>query len=238
MITKEQERQISQYLLGRKLTLDVAAEVYDHMLTQVTVLMSEGQNFEEAWESTKVSWNEEMKTIYDVWYSMDDITLLMKKLKQKHLKNTLKKALPIALLVWGIHLTILWSIPNEWIEWLQVGICLTYFILLGFWAYQNRDLFRLQRKYTNKLSIYHEYVVLPMVLGGFVGWIGNTGFWENIYHLKTSVLTFSFTWKGSFMLVGVTLMMILFYLCIIISAITIRKYRKCIEHIQPFLQKI
>ncbi|HIC8644568.1 TPA: hypothetical protein ACW7X5_001819 [Elizabethkingia meningoseptica] len=238
MITKEQERQISQYLLGRKLTLDVAAEVYDHMLTQVTVLMSEGQNFEEAWESTKVSWNEEMKTIYDVWYSMDDITLLMKKLKQKHLKNTLKKALPIALLVWVIHLTILWSIPNEWIEWLQVGICLTYFILLGFWAYQNRDLFRLQRKYTNKLSIYHEYVVLPIVLGGFVGWIGNTGMWQKLYDLKISVSIFSFGWNEGLMFGGMTLMMILFYLCIIISAITIRKYRKSIEHIQPFLQKL
>ena len=39
---------------------------------------------------TKTSWYDEMKTIYDVWYSFDDITLLMKKIKQKHMKITLK----------------------------------------------------------------------------------------------------------------------------------------------------
>ncbi|MDE5439421.1 hypothetical protein KRE40_15155 [Elizabethkingia meningoseptica] len=238
MITKEQEQQISRYLLDRKLTLDIAAEVYDHMLMQVLVLMSEGQKFKEAWENTKVSWNEEMKTIYDVWYSFDDITLLMKKLKQKHLKSALKKALPLAFLVWGIHLIVLWSIPKENVEWLQATVCIVYFALLGFWAYQNWDLFRLQRKYINKLSIYHEYVVLPMVLGGFVGWIGNSGMWQKLYDLKISVSIFSFGWNEGLMFGGMTLMMILFYLCIIISAITIRKYRKSIEHIQPFLQKI
>lgn len=43
MITVEQESIIRHYLLNKKLTLDIAAEVYDHMLTQVALLMSEGE---------------------------------------------------------------------------------------------------------------------------------------------------------------------------------------------------
>ena len=35
------------------------------------------RSFEVAWQ--KPSWYDEMKTIYDGWYSFDDITLLMKK---------------------------------------------------------------------------------------------------------------------------------------------------------------
>lgn len=99
MITVEQESIIRHYLLNKKLTLDIAAEVYDHMLTQVALLMSEGESFEVAWQKTKISWNNEMKTIYDVWYSFDDITLLMKKIKQRYLRNSFTKVFPIALLV-------------------------------------------------------------------------------------------------------------------------------------------
>ncbi len=96
MITTEQESLIRCYLLDRKLTLDIAAEIYDHMLTQVTLMISEGESFEVAWQRTKISWNDEMKTIYDVWYSFDDITLLMKKIKQRYLRSSFTKAFPIA----------------------------------------------------------------------------------------------------------------------------------------------
>ena len=54
MITTEQENLIRRYLLDKKLTLDVAAEVYDHMLTQVTVRMSEGESFDVAWQKLKL----------------------------------------------------------------------------------------------------------------------------------------------------------------------------------------
>lgn len=123
MITIEQENIIRNYLLNKKLTLDIAAEIYDHMLTQVALLMSEGESFEVAWQKTKISWNDEMKTIYDVWYSFDDITLLMKKIKQRYLRSSFTKAFPIALLIWGIHVALLWSIPREWVEGVQVIIC-------------------------------------------------------------------------------------------------------------------
>lgn len=138
MITVEQESIIRHYLLNKKLTLDIAAEVYDHMLTQVALLMSEGESFEVARQKTKISWNNEMKTIYDVWYSFDDITLLMKKIKQRYLRNSFTKAFPIALLVWSIHVALLWSIPREWVEWLQVIICVIYFVALGYWVYRSR----------------------------------------------------------------------------------------------------
>ncbi|MCT3899301.1 hypothetical protein [Elizabethkingia anophelis] len=238
MITTEQESLIRCYLLDRKLTLDIAAEIYDHMLTQVTLMISEGESFEVAWQRTKISWNDEMKTIYDVWYSFDDITLLMKKIKQKYLRSSFTKAFPIALLIWGIHVALLWSIPREWVEWLQVIICVIYIVVLGYWVYRSRDLFKLQRKYTNRLSVYQEFVMLPVFTGGFIGWIGNANGWNRLYDIKYSLLTSSFGWKEIFIFSGTTIMMVLFYLCMVVSAITIRKYLNSIIQIKPFLQKI
>ncbi|MCT3805781.1 hypothetical protein CMU96_05665 [Elizabethkingia anophelis] len=238
MITTEQENLIRRYLLDKKLTLDVAAEIYDHMLTQVTVRMSEGESFDVAWQKTKTSWYDEMKTIYDVWYSFDDITLLMKKIKQKHLKNSFKSAFPIALLIWGIHVALLWSIPREWVEWLQIIICVIYIVVLGYCVYRSRDLFKLQRKYTNRLSVYQEFAMLPILTGGFIGWIGNVNAWNRLYDIKYSLFTSSFGWKDLFIFGGTTIVMVLFYLCMVISAMTIRKYRDSIIQIKPFLQKI
>ncbi|WP_278552802.1 hypothetical protein [Elizabethkingia bruuniana] len=238
MITIEQENIIRNYLLNKKLTLDIAAEIYDHMLTQVALLMSEGESFEVAWQKTKISWNDEMKTIYDVWYSFDDITLLMKKIKQRYLRSSFTKAFPIALLIWGIHVALLWSIPREWVEGVQVIICVIYFVALGYWVYRSKDLFKLQRKYTNRLSVYQEFVMLPVFTGGFIGWIGNVNAWNRLYDIRYSVFTSSFGWKDVFIFSGMTVMMALFYLCMVISAITIRKYRNSIEQIKPFLQKI
>ena len=238
MITTEQENLIRRYLLDKKLTLDVAAEVYDHMLTQVTVRMSEGESFDVAWQKTKTSWYDEMKTIYDGWYSFDDITLLMKKIKQKHMKNYFKSAFPMALLMWVCHVAFLWSIPREWVEWLQVIICVTYFVALGYCVYRCRDLFKMQRKYTNRLSVYQEFVMLPVFTGGFIGWIGNVNVWNRLYDIKYSVLTSSLGWKSLLVFSGMTIMMVLFYLCMVVSAITIRKYRTSILQIKLFLQKI
>lgn len=113
-----------------------------------------------------------------------------------------------------------------------------YFVTLGYWVYQSKNLFKLQRKYTNRLSVYREFVMLPVFTGGFIGWIGNVNAWNRLYDIRYPVLTSSFGWKDVFIFSGMTIMMVLFYLCMVISAITIRKYRNSIIQIKPFLQKI
>lgn len=100
MITTEQEQTIIRYLLDKRLTLDVAAEVFDHMILQIRDQMTmKDISFVEAWAITKTDWLSEMLTVYDFRYSGDDITLLMRNLKIKHFKMLLKRAFPLAVLL-------------------------------------------------------------------------------------------------------------------------------------------
>ena len=63
MITELQLTEIRNYLLSKKLPIDILIEVNDHFVSQITDLQrEENLSFEEAFEKTKENWKEEFKT--------------------------------------------------------------------------------------------------------------------------------------------------------------------------------
>jgi len=62
MFSKEQEQQVTDYLILNKLPLDILLEVRDHMISQVTDLqVQENLSFEKASFNTKIAWEPEFK---------------------------------------------------------------------------------------------------------------------------------------------------------------------------------
>ena len=57
MITPEQNKEITQYLVAKNLPIDLVLEVKDHMIEQIESM--ENLCFEEAFEKVKESWKEE-----------------------------------------------------------------------------------------------------------------------------------------------------------------------------------
>lgn len=54
MITKEQEKQIFDYLIFHRLPLDILLEVKDHMISQIAdIQITESFNFDEAFLKTQ-----------------------------------------------------------------------------------------------------------------------------------------------------------------------------------------
>jgi len=61
MITEQQLTEIRNYLLSKKLPIDILIEVNDHFVSQINDLQrEENLNFEEAFEKTKENWKEEL----------------------------------------------------------------------------------------------------------------------------------------------------------------------------------
>ena len=64
-MTDLQETQIRDYLLLKKLPIDILLEVNDHFIAQIADLKQEKNiDFKTAFELTKISWNEELVTYY------------------------------------------------------------------------------------------------------------------------------------------------------------------------------
>ena len=62
MFTDSQLTEIRNYLLSKKLPIDILIEVNDHFISQISDLQrEENLGFEEAFEKTKLTWDKELK---------------------------------------------------------------------------------------------------------------------------------------------------------------------------------
>ncbi|WP_267406900.1 MULTISPECIES: hypothetical protein [unclassified Chryseobacterium] len=110
MITAEQEKQVTDYLIFQKLPLDVLFEVKDHMIAQVLdIQMNENINFDEAFRKTVELWKDEFKmTSYYAFY-VEKIPVIVKKIVKERYNRILKKSFLLGLVSFGINLILIYS---------------------------------------------------------------------------------------------------------------------------------
>lgn len=90
MITTEQNKEISKYLISKNLPIDLVLEIKDHMMEQIENM--EDLCFEEAFEKVKLSWKEELKMVYNYRIPSKKITVFHKRILNKIDLEILKKA--------------------------------------------------------------------------------------------------------------------------------------------------
>ncbi len=138
MITIEQEKQVTDYLIFHRLPLDILLEIKDHMMSQVAdIQVEENMSFEEAFHKTQKLWESDFRmTKYSVFYA-EEIPAIVKKMVRARNNSLLKKSV-----LWGL-----------------VSLAMTFvFIYLANGADQYTDLFRIQ----NGL-----FIVVPILLWAF-----------------------------------------------------------------------
>jgi hypothetical protein len=102
-MTDLQESEIRDYLLSKKLPIDILLEVQDHFIAQISDLQqSKNIDFNDAFKQTKWSWREEFKMVPDANHYQE----IPKFYKQRIFKNktetlisTLKCTIPIFLIL-------------------------------------------------------------------------------------------------------------------------------------------
>jgi hypothetical protein len=73
MITETQLTEIRNYLLSKKLPIDILIEVNDHFISQISDLQrDENLTFEEAFEKVKESWGKELKPYWRGNLNLED----------------------------------------------------------------------------------------------------------------------------------------------------------------------
>ena len=91
MITPEQNKRITHYLMEHKLPLDLVLEIKDHMIEQIE--NSTEQSFQNAFENTKKDWRNELRMIYSVYSPFKKHTVFQQKVTNRANKTILLKTL-------------------------------------------------------------------------------------------------------------------------------------------------
>ena len=96
MFTELQLTEIRNYLLSKKLPIDILIEVNDHFISQISdVQREENLSYEDAFEKTKESWKDELKIEFS--FFGDNESKIIKRIKKKQNIEFLTKTLKIYL---------------------------------------------------------------------------------------------------------------------------------------------
>jgi uncharacterized membrane protein len=236
MLTETQLTEIRNYLLSKKLPIDILIEVNDHFISQISDLQrDENLSFEEAFEKVKLSWKEELHLFWDKTWDLVDTNKLNKKINKENNITILKLSLKLFATLFVI-LFILAKFFNQITFNYIVNVILftiTFFPILQLIVqYKN---FKLIKKYENyKLTYFQDGSLLSLsTLGVFLNSISklNTNS-DYIYQLLNfNIINYPNNNPTLNMLILLFLSLGNFY--IIISQ---KNYLRQIQKVKPFLK--
>ena len=90
-MNESQLTEIRNYLLSKKLPIDILIEVNDHFVSQISDLQrEENLSFEEAFEKTKLSWDKELKPYYHGDWDLEDKSKLLRTINRNNFYSLAK----------------------------------------------------------------------------------------------------------------------------------------------------
>ena len=99
-MTEHQLTEIRNYLLAKKLPIDILIEVNDHFISQINDLQKEENlSFEEAFEKVKESWKEEITPYWKGDWDLENRNRLVRNLEKNIFKEINKQFLPYLFLL-------------------------------------------------------------------------------------------------------------------------------------------
>ncbi|WEK68480.1 MAG: hypothetical protein P0Y62_11475 [Candidatus Chryseobacterium colombiense] len=127
MMLAEHKKEVRDYLLSRKLSLDILIEVEDHFLNQIeNIQAEEHKSFDVAFEDVKIIWKEDLKPAKN--YNGNEIPLLARKIKNRKINKILFKSLILVLIIiLGVFLLSKLTVKQDFKEIMTY----LFFIILG-----------------------------------------------------------------------------------------------------------
>jgi len=156
MISKEQEQQITDYLIFHRLPVDILLEVKDHMTEQVSdIQMQENLDFDKAFLKTQKLWADEFKmTGYPVFYS-EQIPVIIKKIVKEKYSIIIKKSFWFGILSFAVNFMLIYISSDQEVYNDLFRFYNSLFVLIPFlfWIFspEMRKYVRRDFKYKGKL---------------------------------------------------------------------------------------
>lgn len=231
-MTEVQLAQIRNYLLDKKLPIDILMEVQDHFISQINHLqISENLNFEEAFGKTKNSWQDELKPYWDGGWDLLDKNNMVRKFERMMLWATLKKSIFYAMAALAILVISALVLPlgiYRYFSLIVLGAVTVYPIYNYISKFKS---FTIARKYP-------EYVITLYQSFTFINFI----FIFQFYGLFTNFDKYAFNFKNfltDFSPIENSFLLIVYFFVFLISffaLISQKEYLKRLEKVKPFLQ--
>ena len=122
-MTELQLTEIRNYLLAKKLPIDILIEVNDHIVSQILdIQREENLGFEEAFEKTKLSWDKELKPYYKGDWDLQDKSKLLRTINKNNFYSLAKKSLAYTLSIIALLIILSQSINFEVYKYIFVFI--------------------------------------------------------------------------------------------------------------------
>ena len=235
-MTDLQEAQIRDYLLLKKLPIDILLEVNDHFIAQIKNLeIDEDLQFEEAFKIVKENWRNDLTLSWKGEFNVSNSTDLMRKMRKQiesgNLYLTLKYVIPYFFLLFLFANIVTQSIFQ--IVFIAMALIPFLYATINY-SYHYSD-FRLAKKYQSHSLTLHQdgvivfFLVLSPVINVSAHLIDNPQNFEKLFLFKfggSTYLTILVVLIGS----------ILYFGGLAYSIIAQKKYLDQIKIVKPFLK--
>lgn len=163
-MTEHQLTEIRNYLLSKKLPIDILIEVNDHFVSQITDLQNEeNMSFEEAFEKTKDNWKEDLTLSWNGSIDLEDRSKLLRTTNRNNFYSLAKKSLLYTSVTIAILILLAFLFDIEIYKYLFVFIVVSIFSVPLINYFRNKTDFNLSKKYTKHILIsIQEYTMLSI----------------------------------------------------------------------------
>ena len=158
MISDEQKNEVRQYLLSKKLPLDILIEVEDHVINQLEeVLLRNKVSFEDAFMQVKGLWQEDLQT--EKYYNGNEIASFAKKIKDRETSKAFRKALLSVFLYVGFTFALSKIISKElFLHYFSYHFYLFWLVAVVFYL-MNYKIYKKVHKYkSTKFSVFQNSI--------------------------------------------------------------------------------
>ncbi len=164
MLSETQLTEIRNYLLSKKLPIDILIEVNDHFISQISdVQREENLSFEEAFEKTKLSWDKELKPYYHGDWDLEDKSKLLRTINRNNFYSLAKKSLifTFSIILILIFLSLILNFKIYKYSFVLIISSVLSIPLINY--FKHKKDFSLQKKYTKHIIIsIQEYTMLSI----------------------------------------------------------------------------
>ena len=233
MINDVQLRQISQYLLGCKIPIDMLLEVRDHMATQITnATLEDNLSFDQAFQHAKDSWQRDLRPYWNGSWDLENKNNMVRAFTRSLIIAQLKKAAILGLIPMLLLVVLAAVVPLPIYEYIVLSVLLGIVVSSLYLLIRHWKTFRLPRKYPNLiLTLHQDYAIFPLA----------SAYWFFKMLTEYQVVAQSFhsishftQWMPSVFIVTLTYVFIMIGL---FSYCSQKEYLKRITGVKSFLQQ-
>lgn len=232
-MTESQLAEIRNYLLDKKLPIDILMELQDHFVSQINALIREEDlSFEDAFEKVENNWHDELKPYWKGGLSLEDVSDFMRKMRwqieKSNVLDGLKFSLPLMILIF-VSAFVLNS------RFFGVFVLAILVFIVGFALYKyirNYKEFQITKKYTRYVLTLHQHsiFIFIIILSPMIN-ITSSALRSSENFQKLFTFHYSL-WESFFGFLGLGL--VVFSVFYSISAQ--KNYLRQIEKVKPFLK--